>query len=47
MKFGSELYPIWASLVAQMVKNPPANVGDGGSTPGLGRSAGEENGNTL
>ena len=30
-----------------MVKNPPANAGDTGSIPGLGRSAEEENGNTL
>ena len=33
-----------------MVKNPPANVGDArdeGSTPGLGRSPGEGNGNAL
>ena len=29
-----------ASLVAQMVKNPPANAGDPGSIPG--RSPGEE-----
>ena len=31
----------WASLVAQVVKNPPANVGDirdVGSIPGSGRS---------
>ena len=28
-----------------MVKNPPANVGDLGSNPGLGRSPGEGNGN--
>ena len=28
-----------------MVKNPPANVGDLGSIPGLGRSPGEGNGN--
>ena len=26
-----------------MVKNLPANAGDAGSIPGLGRSAGEEN----
>ena len=26
-----------------MVKNPPANVGDVGSVPGLGRSPGEGN----
>ena len=30
-----------ASLVAQLVKNPPANAGDLGSIPGLGRSPGE------
>ena len=33
-------YPLqyaWASLVAQLVKNPPAKVGDLGSIPGLGR----------
>ena len=30
-----------------MVKNPPANTGDKGSIPGLGRSPGEENGNPL
>ena len=29
------------------VKNPPANSGDAGSIPGLGRSPGEENGNPL
>jgi len=37
-------YP-WASLVAQMVKDPsPCNVGDLGLIPGLGRSPGEGNG---
>ena len=30
-----------------MVKNPPANAGDMGSVPGLGRSPGEGNGNPL
>ena len=33
-----------------MVKNPPANAGDmrdEGLIPGLGRSPGEENGNSL
>ena len=30
-----------------MVKNSPANPGDEGSTPGLGRSLREENGNPL
>ena len=33
-----------ASLVAQMVKNLPANKGDLGSVPELGRSPGEGNG---
>ena len=28
---------LWASLVAQMVKNLPAMQGDSGSTPGSGR----------
>ena len=30
-----------------MGKNPPANAGDSGSIPGLGRSPGEGNGNPL
>ena len=30
-----------------VVKNPPANAGDAGSVPGLGRSPGEGNGNPL
>ena len=30
-----------------MVKNLPANAGDAGSIPGLGRSPGGENGNPL
>ena len=30
-----------------MLKNPPANAGDAGSIPGLGRSHGEGNGNPL
>ena len=30
-----------------MVKNPPANSGDTGLIPGLGRSSGEGNGNPL
>ena len=34
----------WASLVAQLVKNPPVIGGDLGSVPGLGRSPGEEKG---
>ena len=35
----------WASLVAQLVKDPP--VGDLGSIPGLGRSPGEGKGYPL
>ena len=37
-------YPLqysWASLVTQVVKNPPAMREDLGSTPALGRSPGE------
>ena len=30
-----------------VAKNPPANVGDVGSIPELGRSPGEQNGNPL
>ena len=30
-----------------MIKNPPANAGDTGLIPGLGRSTGEGNGNAL
>ena len=30
-----------------MLKNPPANVGDSGSIPGLGRSPGGGKGNPL
>ena len=35
------------SLVAQMVKNLPANAGDMGLIPGSERSSGEGNGNLL
>ena len=41
------LIAILASLMAQQVKNLPANAGDVGSIPGLGRSPGEGNGNPL
>ncbi|CAI9164575.1 unnamed protein product [Rangifer tarandus platyrhynchus] len=37
----------WASLVAQMVKNLPANAGDPGSIPGSGRCPEEGNGSPL
>ena len=36
-----------ASLVAQLVKNLPANTGDMGLIPGSGRSPGEGNANPL
>ena len=36
-----------ASLVAQSVKNLPANAGDMGLIPGSGRSPGDGNGYTL
>ena len=35
---------LWASLVAQSVKESACNTGDPGSIPGLGRSPGEGNG---
>ena len=38
------LFWVWASVVAQTVKNLPANAGDLGSIPGSGRSPGEGNG---
>jgi len=37
----------WASQVALVVKNSPANAGDEGLIPGSGRSLGEGNGNPL
>ena len=45
----TELNKIQASLVASVVKNPPANARDVGSIPGSGRSPdpGEGNGNQL
>ena len=45
--------PLWASLVAQLVKNLPAmqknacGAGDLSLIPGSGRSPGEGNGNPL
>ena len=38
---------IWASQVAQMVKNLPVNAEDMGSIPGSGRSPGGGYGNPL
>ena len=40
---GYQLQYSWASLVAQLVKNPPAMWVDLGQIPGLGRSPGEGN----
>ena len=37
----------WGFPDGSVVKNPPANAGDEGSIPGLGRSPGEGNGNPL
>ena len=42
--------PLWASLVALVVKNPPADAGDlrvMGLIPGLGRSPEGRHGNPL
>ena len=44
---GYRLQYSWASLVAQLVKNPPAMWGDLGSIPGLGRSPWEGKGYPL
>ena len=41
---GYSLQYSWASLVAQLVKNPPAMRGDLGLIPGLGGSPGERKG---
>ena len=37
----------WASPGGSVVKNPPANTGDTGLIPGLGRSSAEGNGDPL
>ena len=37
----------WGFPGGSVVKNLPANAGDGGSIPGSGRSPGEGNGNPL
>ena len=38
---------MWGFPGGSVVKNSPANAGDKGSIPGLGRSPGERNGNPL
>ena len=43
--YGREI--IYSFLGGSGVQNPPANAGDMGSIPGLGRSAGEGNGSQL
>ena len=40
-------YILKICLVPQIAKNLPANAGDTSSIPGLGRSPGEGNGNSL
>ena len=39
------LYSLTGFLGSSVVKNPPANAGDVGLIPGLGRSLGKGNGN--
>ena len=49
-QFLCQYHTVWASQVALIVKNQPANAGearDMGSIPGLGRSLAVENGNPL
>ena len=38
---------VWASLVAQLMKNLPVNAGDAGSIPGSGNCPGRGSGNPL
>ena len=45
--FSSGVSKRWVPPMVQQVKNSPANEGDTGSVPGLGRSPGEGNGNPL
>ena len=47
MEIEQPVCPFLVSLMAQMVKNPPANAGDSVSIPGSGRSFGVGNGNPL
>ena len=44
---GYPLQSSWASLLAQLVNNLPANAGDMGLIPELGRPPGEGNGNPF
>ena len=50
LELQTSIFRAWASQVALLVKNPPANAGNlrgAGSTPGLGRPPEEGNGNPL
>ena len=50
IEFGHNYAVLQASLGALLIKNMPASAGDTrdmGSTPGLGKSSGEGNGNPL
>ena len=38
---------VWSSQLALVAKNPPANTGDVGLIPGLGRSPSEGHGHSL
>ena len=40
-EFPGGYIPFWASPIAQLLRNPPANARDPGLIPGLGRSTGE------
>ena len=40
-------HPLQSVPGGSVVKNMPANTGNSSSIPGLGRSSGEENGNSL
>ena len=46
-EIGYPLQSSWASLLAQLLKNPPVIREDLGSVPGLGRSPGEGRGYPL
>ena len=47
MSLHSGLSQPWGFPGGSVVKNPPANAGDVGSIPGLGRSPGERNGKPV
>ena len=47
VSFSYPVRSIWASLMAQVVKNPPSNAEDAALTPGLGSSPRGGSGNPL